>query len=486
MALSADETARLAQFSVDHAMDAVLWSDPEGRILYANESAGRVLRRAAGALLASTMFEIAPELNADLWRELWKEIRVRGSFAFEFTLKGDEGRAVQVEMTVYQFQIETREIACVFFRDVQDRKRLQNLQQEFVSTVSHELRTPMTVIREGVSQVMEGLRGDINDLQRRALTIALTGIDRLGRLIDELLDVSKIESGKVTLRLERVDLSALVREIAATYQTLADERHLYLRVTTPAGPIVVYADRDRIIQVLNNLLSNAFKFTEKGLVELAVSSCDGDVQCLVRDSGIGLPLEDLERLFNKFEQLGRTAVTGEKGTGLGLSISRGIVDLHKGRIWAESDGPGKGVRILFTLPRMNARGVFREQAAEALKAVAQRGGSFSIVRFEILGASEEQSAVPLMDGLENLVRKHGARKSDLFIKDDEAMYLGLASTVRQEATRIAERIRDAFHEANSKGPRSWKLQMSYTLTEFPGDAKDPEAFLQVALGKDDA
>ena len=102
-----------------------------------------------------------------------------------------------------------RELACVFFRDIEERKRLQNLQQEFVGTVSHELRTPMTVIREGVSQVLEGLRGDVSDSQKRALTLALNGIDRLGRIIDELLDISKIESGKATLKRERIDLALL-------------------------------------------------------------------------------------------------------------------------------------------------------------------------------------------------------------------------------------------------------------------------------------
>src|SRR5262249_1878072 len=162
-----------------------------------------------------------------------------------------------------------------FFRDIEERKRLQNLQQEFVSTASHELRSPMTIIREGLSQVLEGLRGDLNDSQRRALTLALNGIDRLGRIIDELLDMSKIESEKLLLRRERIDVAALSREVGGTFQSVANDRGIDLKVTTPAGPVMLYADHDRVIQVMTNLVNNAFKFTEKGQIQIAVSSRDG-------------------------------------------------------------------------------------------------------------------------------------------------------------------------------------------------------------------
>ena len=185
--------------------------DTDGKILLPT-TAARTLGQSAIHLCGKTIFEIAPEMNPSLWRELWKEIRAHASFVFEFICGMTEGRMVHVDLSVHYLRPGKRELACAFFRDIEERKRLQNLQQEFVSTASHELRTPMTVIREGVSQVLEGLRGELNDSQRRALALALNGIERLGRIIDELLDMSKIESGKITLKRERLDFAAEVSQ----------------------------------------------------------------------------------------------------------------------------------------------------------------------------------------------------------------------------------------------------------------------------------
>jgi PAS domain S-box-containing protein len=479
--LTPEEFPRLTEFAVEHTGDGVLCLDTEGQILYANESSARILGRKAEEICQGKIFEVAPEINDALWRELWKEIRTHGSFAFELTLVASEVRLVQVDITVHHIPLSPRELACVFFRDIEERKRLQNLQQEFVSMASHELRTPMTVIREGVSQVMEGLRGDINESQKRALTIALNGIERLGRIIDELLDMSKIESGKVALKRDRLDLAAVAREVVATFQSLAVDRGLDLRITTPAGPVMAYADRDRLIQVLTNLISNAFKFTERGHIGLTVATRNGEVECSVSDTGIGLAPGDLEKIFNKFEQLGQVAFTGEKGTGLGLSICRGIIDLHKGRIWAESGGAGQGSRMMFVLPRQTGREVFHEQLTPLLKEVARRGGSlaaaiFKVEHLEVPHATESQTQSALTS-LENLVRKQTGRSTDLLVRDVETVYLALPSTVKREAVRVADRIVKAFQENLLREGLGSKINLSVVLLGFPEETPDEDVFL---------
>ena len=146
---------------------------------------------------------------------------------------------------------------------------------------------------------------------------------------------------------------------------------------------MIYADRDRLTQVLSNLINNSFKFTEKGTIQVTVVARPDEVECFVTDTGIGFEKTDVDKIFNKFEQLDQVAVTGEKGTGLGLSISRAIVDLHKGRIWAESAGVGRGARVTMSLPRQSGKAFFREQLELMLHDVARRGGSLSTVVFKI-------------------------------------------------------------------------------------------------------
>src|SRR5579871_743039 len=175
MPLSPEESRALASFAAERTSDGLFCLNTEGKILFANEAAARTLGQPASAFVGRDIFSIAPEMNPALWKELWKEIRSNSSFAFEFTLSAAGGRLAQVDIAVHHLEPMQRELACVFFRDIEERKRLQNLQQEFVSTASHELRSPMTIIREGISQVLEGLRGDLNDSQKRALSLALSG-----------------------------------------------------------------------------------------------------------------------------------------------------------------------------------------------------------------------------------------------------------------------------------------------------------------------
>jgi len=490
MNMSTEHAARLARFAVDHAMDAVLWANPEGQILYANDAALRTLGTSGAATGQRSMFEIAPELNQDLWRELWKEIRQRGTFSFEFSLKNEQGQLVQVEMTVNFYQLDQQDLACVFFRGTEEKKQLEIMRQEFVGTVSHELRTPLTVIREGVSQVVEGLRGDINELQKRALDMALTGIDRLGRIIDDLLDLSKMESGKTVLRRERLDLCALVREVMAGFQTIADDRGIELRVTTPAGALMIFADHDRLIQVFTNLLNNAFKFTEKGRIELSLAAQADRVECAVLDSGVGMLAEEIPRIFNKFEQLSRASVTGERGTGLGLSISKAIVELHKGRIRAESDGHLKGSRFVFELPRLDARDVFREQVAASLKEVALRGGNLTTLLMDVENVSRDAvdpaRVEAVLEGLEDLVRKNTGRKTDFVIKGARTVYVGLPSTIKREASRVAERILRTFETNVQKQGLAGRLRMRTVLTGYPEDASEEMQFLDKAIPEEKA
>ncbi|MBN3039117.1 MAG: hybrid sensor histidine kinase/response regulator [Candidatus Omnitrophica bacterium] len=228
--------------------------------------------------------------------------------------------------------------------------KLNQIKSDFISTVSHELRTPLTTIRETVSQVLDGILGGTTKEQQEFLTMCLEDIDRLKRIIDNLLDISKIEAGKVEIKKAPLDIVALARSVGSTFGPLAQKKSLEIKTNLPAEKIEISADKDKITQVFANLLNNALKFTQKGHVEIAVRDEGETVECSVADTGPGIAPEDLPKLFDKFEQFGRMAGPGEKGTGLGLSIAKGIVQLHKGKIRAESK-LDQGTKFIFTLPK---------------------------------------------------------------------------------------------------------------------------------------
>jgi len=232
---------------------------------------------------------------------------------------------------------------------IEKLKELDRLKSEFLATVSHELRTPIAVMREGVSLCVDGVAGELNEMQHEFLSDALDNIDRLSRLIDDLLDISKIEAGKVLVRKSDINICDIVRKTVRNFQPIAEKKGITLELSVPDSGIEIFADKDRIVQVFSNLITNAINFTsEGGYVSVSVRDDENEVICIVKDTGIGIDKENIPKLFNKFQQFGRQEGPGYRGTGLGLAIVKGLVEKHGGRIWAESE-KGKGSTFTFTL-----------------------------------------------------------------------------------------------------------------------------------------
>lgn len=222
------------------------------------------------------------------------------------------------------------------------------MKSEFTSIVSHELRTPLSVIKEAVAIVAEGMAGPLNQQQSDFLSTAKRNIDRLARLINDVLDFQKLEAMKIKFRLEKNDLNELVREVAAGFELTTRAKGLVIETRLHTGLVPIPFDRDRITQVLANLMNNAVKFTDKGRILLETRLEGSLVRVCVQDEGGGIKAEDLSKLFKSFSQLSN----GNRkagGTGLGLAISKKIVDAHHGEIGVISDY-GKGSTFYFTLP----------------------------------------------------------------------------------------------------------------------------------------
>ncbi|MBI2974544.1 MAG: response regulator, partial [Deltaproteobacteria bacterium] len=232
-------------------------------------------------------------------------------------------------------------------------KRLNEVKSEFVATVSHELRTPLASIKEAISLILDGVSGETNEKQRNFLSIANRNIDRLTGLINNLLDISKIETGKLKLYKTNFLMADVIKEVIDSFKHLAENKRINLRLIEKTDLPSVYADKDKITQIIINLLSNALKFTpEGGFVEVSTDYTKSDkefVEVEVKDSGMGIAEDDMPKLFHKFQQIDGSITRKIGGTGLGLAISREIIEMHEGRIWAASE-LGKGSRFGFILP----------------------------------------------------------------------------------------------------------------------------------------
>ncbi len=224
-------------------------------------------------------------------------------------------------------------------------------QKAFTSTVSHELRTPLSSIKMAVDMVMAGTAGDLNENQKKFLSMAKDNVDRLNRLINDILDLTKLESGRMLLKLEHADLGGIIQGVVEIHTAVALEKGLILKAELAENIPVVPLDKDRIIQVLSNLVSNALKFTDKGGVTVVTEllADKDEIRVGIRDTGIGILKEDFSKLFQKFQQLGDAGERKTGGTGLGLAICLEIVTRHGGRIWVESIY-GEGSCFYFTLP----------------------------------------------------------------------------------------------------------------------------------------
>ncbi|HEV8662279.1 MAG TPA: ATP-binding protein [Candidatus Methylomirabilis sp.] len=232
-------------------------------------------------------------------------------------------------------------------------QELDRLKSEFLSNVSHELRTPLNAIKGSIDNLLDGAAGPLKGEQRTALARAKGSADRLARLVNDLLDLARIEAGKVELARRPVRLREAVAEALDAARPLGEERRLRLDFPLPAEEVVVSADRDRLHQVLMNLLSNAIKFSPpEGRVWVEVAREEGGlVRTDVWDEGEGIPEEDQERIFEKFHQVSPGPGGKRAGSGLGLAIAKSLIELQGGRIWVQSS-PGRGSRFSFTLPAM--------------------------------------------------------------------------------------------------------------------------------------
>jgi len=357
---------------VQSVVDGVVGVDAQGRVTFVNPRAVAMLGRSEADLVGSPesllFADLAPEATAeqdapgprgsDVSKALVTGTVVASARA---RFRRGDGSSFPVELAVGPIR-EANEIlgAVVVFRDVSARLAVEKMKNEFVSVVSHELRTPLTSIRGSLGLLAAGKGGELSSQGSRMVTIALESSERLTRLIEDMLDLERMESGSLTM----VPIICEIRPLVNTALNEVDAMGRRYGVTVDAGDVdgVVRGDPDRIVQTLTNLLGNSIKFSPRGgTVRVSAGQRGPLVEFAIIDRGRGIPADRVERIFERFEQVDSSDSRERGGTGLGLSISRDIIELHGGSIWVESE-LGHGSTFRFTLPGTMRRPVVKDAA----------------------------------------------------------------------------------------------------------------------------
>ncbi len=406
----------------------------------------------------------------------------------EIEISGPDGLVKTGEMEVIDVKWRGAPASLVTIRDISARKqaeqlkleverhiRLEKLKDDLINTVSHELRTPLAITKEAISLVLEKVPGEINDQQAEVLGIANKNIERLARIINELLDVSKIEAGKVDLKKDDIDLSALIRLTAQTFEGKARDKGLELRVELPEEPILGYADEDKLSQIFTNLVDNAIKFTNQGSVEIAARDGEEEITCRVSDTGAGIAREDLPRIFDKFTQFGRKDGPGDRGTGLGLAIVKGLVELHGGTIRVESE-LGRGTTVSFSLPKMSFNAILKENLSAMVQEAAERKSVFSLLIFAVADFSrlideDRERVEQAMKEMADRLRKSLRRRGDRVLYNEGRFYLLLPETKRSDAPFVLERTQENLRQLIAADEfMKDRLRIEAKILSYPEDA----------------
>ena len=352
---------------METATDLMAITDKDGKYTYVNDSMARALGYSKEELIGMHVTQVLKrEAMEKDFKPSWDKFVTNGEISLETTFLTKDGKEICCEIkTLAVYDSDGNYVGSrAVHRDITERKRMEQelvekttqaeaasqYKSEFLTHMSHELRTPLNVIIGFSELMLDGVPGKVNEEQKQCLSDVLSSSQHLLSVINEVLDLAKIESGEVELKLSNIKLTGVIQSLRNEMMPILTAKKQSLEVNVEEGLPMVRADRNRVRQVLFNLLSNASKFTpESGKLKVEVVRENNWCRISVVDNGIGIKKDDQERIFEQFSQLDSNLANEEGGTGLGLAIVKQIIEKHGGRIWVESEY-GNGSRFTFTLP----------------------------------------------------------------------------------------------------------------------------------------
>lgn len=465
----ADSEARYRSI-VNTVVDGIITIDERGVIQSLNPAAEAIFGYSARELVGrnvSALVEEVDQLDDEVAHSVLDILRrcLGDSGEKEVTGRRKDGASFPLELGVSEVYFGSQRFMIGMCRDVSERKRMERMKDEFVSTVSHELRTPLTSIRGSLGLIAGGVVGELPEKARRLVEIAHSNCERLVNLVNDILDIQKIEAGSMAFDMVPLDLSAVVARAVEENAALAAHDAVVLQVEGNEDTVKVVGDFNRLLQVMTNLLSNAIKFSPAGeTVQVMVQRRKGRVRVEVVDHGPGIPKQFRSHIFQKFSQADATDTRSKGGTGLGLSISKAITERHNGILTFESE-EGDGSTFILDLPLVEPpKALPVERLPDAATAVGE--------------PPEEVVSEP--EG-----EKPGQAPRVLVVEDDpDVAHLlqlllagdGLASDVAGDATQALERLNQEHYAAVTVDvllPDSDGLTLARQVRNCPGGEDVP-------------
>ncbi|MBU0571492.1 MAG: diguanylate cyclase [Candidatus Omnitrophica bacterium] len=383
---------------------------------------------------------------------------------------------------------KTEEGIKILYEDLEKKneelKELDRLKSDFIAIVSHELRTPLATMKVFASIISDEIPGELTKDQREYVDIIKGNIDRLVRLINNLLDISKIESGKVLPRKTLVNMVNLANGIISAFKPEIDAKHIELKALFNTPLPDIYVDPDKMAQVFTNLIGNALKFTkEYGKIIIEIANKKKMIECSIADTGIGVAPENLDKLFIRFQQINRAAGPGARGTGLGLAITKELVEMHNGKIRVESK-LGKGSKFIFTLPKLSSKIVIKEYVDNVIKEAMGKGARLSIIvisisdfrrSLKILGRKRMRG---ILTDLEEIAQKTFRRATDTTVRHRTEVVVILPEAKKEDAFAVKNRLEEAIKEYMED--LTGKIRINLGAATFPDEADNGEVLINKA------
>jgi PAS domain S-box-containing protein len=344
------EKLNIFKQAVESSSNHIVITDENGFILFANKSAQKITGFDWDAMLNNTPRLWGGEMASDFYQKLWLTKNEKTNFDGEINNRRKDNSLYVSLAHISPITINNKVMGYIGTEDdITEKKELSRIKDEFLSIASHELRTPMTAIKGFISMVLEGDYGELSTKMKEPLLNIQTSTERLIHLVNDLLNLTRIEAGRFKLNLENFDSSKVINESIYSLLPIAEEKGLKLTVKKTAK-CSIQADMDNLRQIIVNLVGNSLKFTPKGEIYIEQTIEGEFAKFSVIDTGIGIAKEDVGKIFGKFEQIHSNEIGKPQGTGLGLYICKTLVEKMGGTMWVEKSVVGKGSTFSFTLP----------------------------------------------------------------------------------------------------------------------------------------
>lgn len=323
--------------------DGVIALNSKGEIIHINPAAMKLLSLKADPTGTNVLSVIQSRYNVDI------EHFLQGSGVNELLIKVDKGILKSI---IAPLKRENRIIGIIIvLHDITKQQRLEEMRKEFVANVSHELRTPLTTIKSYIETLLDGALND-SDIARQFMGVVNTETDRMTRIVNDLLELSRLDNKETKWNMKEISIDEVLNDAISKLNVSVKKKNQILKTEIDDNLPKIFGDRDKIEQVFQNILSNAIKYTpDGGKIFVQLKYLNGEVTTIFKDTGIGIPADDLPRIFERFYRVDKTRSRDLGGTGLGLSIAKEIIEAHNGKIEIESD-LDKGTRVIITLPSL--------------------------------------------------------------------------------------------------------------------------------------